>query len=240
LGAVNAGADTRAGAKMSRRSWLAGLLVCALTILVAPEAEAQFSSPDVMAHAIQTVNDLKRDPAFGNARQLIARSSGVMIVPRLYKAGFFVGGSGGEGVLMVHRGPRSWSDPALFYIASASFGLQIGLQQSEMVLIALTRRGLDALLTNGFKFGAGAGITVAMLGSNVEGAVNTGGADIVVWASSSGVYGGLTLEGSVVKPSPDHDRNFYGRPVTTRNILAGRVSAPPTAIQLRNDTATIG
>jgi SH3 domain-containing YSC84-like protein 1 len=63
----------------------------------------------------------------------------------------------------VRHGPRSWSDPAFFYIASASFGLQIGAQQSEMVLIAMTQRGLNALLTNGFKFGASANIAVACL-----------------------------------------------------------------------------
>ena len=226
---------------MSKRFFImVGLLGLALAALPAPRARAQFTTPDVMAHAIQTVGDLKRDRAFGNARQLIERASGVLIVPRLYKAGFFFGGSGGEGVLLVRHGPRSWSDPAFFYIASASFGLQIGVQQSEMVLIAMTRRGLDALLTNGFKFGANAGITVAMLGSNVEGAANTGGADIVVWASSSGVYGGLTLEGSIIRPSPDHDKTFYGRPVTTREILAGRGRAPAAGVQLRNDMAAIG
>jgi lipid-binding SYLF domain-containing protein len=227
-------------AKMLRRSLLGGLSILAVATLTAPHALAQFSGPDVMAHAIQTVNDLRRDPAFGNARRLIERCYGVMIVPRLYKAGFFFGGSGGEGVLMERRGPRAWSDPAFFYIASASFGLQIGLQQSEMILIALSRRGFDALLTNGFKFGANAGIAVAMLGSSAGGAVNTGGADIVVWASSSGVYGGLTLEGSIIKPSPDHDRNYYGRPVTTREILEGRVRAPRSAIRLRDDLAVVG
>jgi SH3 domain-containing YSC84-like protein 1 len=219
---------------------MVGLLGLAFAALSAPQARAQFSTPDVMAHAIQTVGDLKRDPAFGNARQLIQRAHGVLIVPRLYKAGFFFGGSGGEGVLLTRRGPRRWSDPAFFYIASASFGLQIGAQQSEMVLIAMTQRGLNALLTNGFKFGASADIAVAMLGSSAGGAVNTGGADIVVWASTAGVYGGLTLEGSVIKPSPDHDKGLYGRPVTTREILAGRVRAPSSAVQLRNDLATVG
>jgi SH3 domain-containing YSC84-like protein 1 len=226
---------------MSKRFFImAAFLGLAFATLPAPQAAAQFSTPDVMAHAIQTVNDLKRDPAFGNARQLIQRAHGVLIVPRLYKAGFFFGGSGGEGVLLARRGPRSWSDPAFFYIASASFGLQIGAQQSEMVLIALTQRGLNALLTNGFKFGASADIAVAMLGSSAGGAVNTGAADIVVWASTAGVYGGLTLEGSVIKPSPDHDKTLYGRPVTTRDILSGRARAPASAARLRADLATVG
>ena len=226
---------------MSKRSWLAGLLILAFAAWAAPQAKAQFaSSSDIMAHAIQTVGDLKRDPAFGNAKQLIQRAHGVMIVPRLYKAGFFFGGSGGEGVLMARRGPRTWSDPAFFYIASASFGLQIGVQQSEFILIALTQRGLNALLTNGFKFGANADITVAMLGSNTGAAVNTGGADIVVWASSSGLYGGLTLEGSVIKPLPDRNAKFYGGSVTTRRILTNDVLAPASAVRLREDLATVG
>ncbi len=224
---------------MTRRSALTGLLLFAVTLAIAPATRAQFASQDVMDHAIQTVNDLRRDPAFGNAQRLIQRAHGVLIVPRLYKGGFFFGGSGGEGVLMARRGPRAWSNPAFFYLASASFGLQIGLQQSEMVLIALSQRGLNALLTNGFKFGAGADIAIAMLGSSAEGAATTGGADIVVWASTAGLYGGLTINGSVIKPSPDHDRNFYGRPVTTQEILSDRVVAPQSAARLRYDLAGI-
>lgn len=226
---------------MSRRFGLAGLLLFAFALFAVPAAEAQTASQDVMAHAVQTVNDLKRDPAFGNAQRLIQRARGVMIVPRLYKAGFFIGGSGGEGVLSVRRGPGTWSDPAFFYIASASFGLQIGAQQSEMMLIALTQRGLNALLTNGFKFGATADIAVAMLGSSAEAATTTNaGADIVVWASTAGAYAGLTINGSIIKPSPDHDKGYYGRPATTRQILSGEVRAPGSAARLRDDLASIG
>ncbi len=225
---------------MGKWSRLIGLLGLVLALAAGPVAKAQTASRDVMAHAIQTVNDLRRDPAFGNARRLIAQHGrAVMIVPRLYKAGFFFGGSGGEGVLMIRRGPRAWSDPAFFYIASASFGLQIGLQQSEMILIALSERGVNALLTNGFKFGAGADIAVAMLGSSAQGAATTGGADIVVWASTSGAYAGLTIDGSVIKPSPDHDRGYYGVPVTTGEILSERVRAPASAVRLREDLGSI-
>ncbi|MDQ2802288.1 MAG: lipid-binding SYLF domain-containing protein [Pseudomonadota bacterium] len=226
---------------MSKRFTLIGLLMFVLATIAAPAARAQFASQDVLAHAVQTVNDLKRDRAFGNAQQLIARSRAVMIVPRLYKAGFFFGGSGGEGVLMAKYGPRAWSAPAFFYIASASFGLQIGLQQSEMVLIALTDRGRNALLTNGFKFGATADIAVAMLGSSAEAATTTNaGADIVIWASTAGAYAGLTINGSVVKPSPDHDQSYYGRPVTTREILSNRVRVPVSGARLRADLSTVG
>ena len=92
-----------------------------------------------------------------------------MIAPRIFKAGFFVGGEGGTALLMA-RGVHGWSDPAFYTVASASFGLQIGAQESEMVMFIMSDKALNALMTDKFKIGANAGIAVATLGSTVEGA----------------------------------------------------------------------
>ncbi len=86
-----------------------------------------------MDHAVGTLQDLRRDKEFGNARELLRTARAVLIAPRIFKAGFFVGGEGGTALLMV-RGAHGWSDPAFYTVASASFGLQIGAQESEMIL----------------------------------------------------------------------------------------------------------
>ena len=126
-----------------------------------------------------------------------------------------------------------WSNPAFYALGSASFGLQAGLEQSEAILLVMTQRGVNALLHDQFKIGAQAGIAVATLGSGVEGAVNPGGADIVVWSSSSGVYGGLALDGSIIRPQPEDNARYYGRPLTTSDILFRHIGVAPRANALR-------
>lgn len=202
-------------------------------------APAQPAQLAIIDGARKTLTDLRHDKAFGNAARLMRQARAVMIVPKLLKGGFIVGGEGGEGVLMVH-GRDGWSDPAFYAIGAASFGLQAGVQQSEMILLVMTQRGLDGLLRDEFKIGAQAGIAVATLGSGVEGAI--GGAsppDIVVWSSSTGLYGGLTVDGSIIRAQPDSDAAFYGRRVTSREVLFGHAASPRASI-LRRDMASFG
>lgn len=199
-------------------------------LLAAPVTYAQSDQQAVIDGAQKTLSDLHHDKAFGSARKLLPRARAIMIVPKLLKGGFIVGGEGGGGVLMVRKQDGSWSAPAFYAIGSASFGLQAGLEQSQMVLLVMTQKGVDGLLKDQFKIGAQAGISVATLGSGVEGAI--GGItppDIVVWSSSSGLYGGLTINGSVIRPQPEEDKAFYGRALKTRDILYGNVSSPHAA-----------
>ena len=105
----------------------------------------------------------------------------------------------------------------------------------------MTQKGLNALLRDQFKVGAQAGIAVATLGSGVEGAI--GGAsppDIVVWSSSSGVYAGISLDGSIIRAQPEDDQAYYGRPLTTRDMLLGVVPPAPQATALRRELAGVG
>jgi lipid-binding SYLF domain-containing protein len=201
-------------------SALAAALLLGATFAVTPARASDEQA--VVDHAIGTLQDLRHDKAFGNARTLLHEARAVLIAPRLFKAGFFVGGEGGSAVLMV-RGPGGWSSPAFYTIASASFGLQIGAQTSELVLFVMSDRALHALMQDKFKFGANAGIAVATLGSDVEGATTThAGADIVAWASSSGAYAGISLNGSVVEPNREGDAAYYGRSVTSSDIVLRR------------------
>jgi SH3 domain-containing YSC84-like protein 1 len=189
---------------------------------LAPPLAFAGDNQTVVDHSVGTLQDLRHDKEFGNARELLHRARAVLIAPRLFKAGFFVGGEGGSAVLLV-RGPGGWSSPAFYTIASASFGLQIGAQTSELVLFVMSDRALQALMQDKFKIGANAGIAVATLGSDVEGATTAhAGADIVAWASSSGAYAGISLNGSVVEPSRDDDAAYYGRPLTSSDIVLRR------------------
>lgn len=208
-------------------------------LLTARAAMAATEQQATLEKARLTIDDLKRDPQFGNARDLIHRARAIIIVPNLLKAGFFLGGEGGRGVMLARNG-ADWSPPAFYTLASASFGLQIGLESSELILFIMSQKALSAVLQNQFKIGVGAGITVVTLGSGVEGATTSAaGPDIVTWASSSGAYAGITLNGSVLSPSADDNRAYYGRALTTQQIIAGSADRDPAGAGLRQTLASV-
>ncbi|HEY1961185.1 MAG TPA: lipid-binding SYLF domain-containing protein [Rhizomicrobium sp.] len=203
---------------------------------VAPAQAADEMS--ILAHANATVSDLKRDPVFGNARRTLRNARAVLIVPSLVKGGFIFGAEGGDGVLLA-RMRRGWSAPAFYTLGSASFGLQIGLEQAQLVMFIMSERALRGIEEGKFKLGAGAGLTVITLGASAEAATpaNLAG-DIIVWAVAKGAYGGLTLNGSVIAPQDNTNAEFYRRPVSVNEIVYGRVNNPAAA-QLRANLATV-
>jgi lipid-binding SYLF domain-containing protein len=220
---------------MLRLSRLAASAMLLGAAFAAPMAHAATDQQNLVDRARMTIDDVHRDKAFGNAPDLLHKARAILIVPRLYKGGFFVGGEGGDGVLMA-RVPHGWSEPAFYAIGSASFGLQIGLEQSEVVMFIMSQKALDAVLRNEFKIGANAGLAVVTLGSSVGAATTSAvGADIVVWASSSGAYAGISLDGSIIKSRPDWDRDYYGRSVTTRDIIFRSQANNPGAAGLRGE-----
>ncbi|HWM62049.1 MAG TPA: lipid-binding SYLF domain-containing protein [Rhizomicrobium sp.] len=167
-------------------------------------AQAESDKAELLRHANQTVNHLRSDPAFGTARTMLQGAEAVYIVPKLVKGGFIFGAEGGDGVLL-HRTGHGWSTPRFYGMGSASFGLQIGLQQAELVFIINSRRALRGIEKGELKLGAGAGITVVTLSGGAEGATTAHGGDIVVWTSGTGAYAGLTFNGTVIKQDKDEN-----------------------------------
>jgi lipid-binding SYLF domain-containing protein len=152
--------------------------------------------------ANRTVDNLKHDPAFGTARTMLQNARAVYIVPKLVKGGFIFGAEGGDGVLL-RRAGHGWSEPRFYGMGSASFGLQAGLEQAQLVFIINSDAALRGIEKGNVKLGAGAGLTVVNLSSGAEGATTSHGGDIVVWTSGSGAYAGLTFNGSVIKEDKD-------------------------------------
>ena len=182
---------------------LAAASVLALTIFALP-AQAAGDKGELLGNADRTVTHLKHDPAFATASRMMAGARAIYIVPKLVKGGFIFGAEGGEGVL-VRRTGKGWGEPKFYDMGSASFGLQVGLEQAELIFIINSDRALSGIEHGNFKLGAGAGLTVVNLSSGAEGATTAHGGDIVVWTSGSGAYAGLTFNGSVI--SPDKDMN---------------------------------
>ncbi|MDE2334971.1 MAG: lipid-binding SYLF domain-containing protein [Rhodospirillales bacterium] len=156
---------------------------------------------------------------------LLKKAKAVMVCPRIFKASFIVGGSGG-GCVLVGRsatgatGPAAWSGPAFYGIGSGSFGLQAGVQDSEVVLVVETDKGLRSLLDSHFKFGADAGVAVAAYGAGVQGAVTPAlTADIVAFSSNRGLFAGVALDGSVLSTRSEWNQSYYGQALSAQQIV---------------------
>jgi lipid-binding SYLF domain-containing protein len=199
------------------------VFTAAFAVATAVQASEQ---SDLIAKATRVAVHMKSDPAFGAAQNMLRDARAVLIVPSLVKGGFIFGAEGGNGVLLGRTGPHSWSSPAFCAMGSASFGLQIGLQKAEIVMLIMSDRALRGIQHDHFKIGAGAGITAITLSSGAEGATSGRGGDIVVWTSGTGAYGGLTFNGSAIKPLHDWNRDYYGRRTSVAEILSNSVRNP--------------
>jgi len=170
-----------------------------------------------------------------SARDLLHRARGVMIIPTLVKGGFIVGGQGGTGLLLSRdQKTGSWSYPAFYAMGAGSFGLQIGLEVSKIMLIIMNDKALNAMMQDEFKIGAEAGIAVVTLGAGAESSTTAaGGADIYALAESAGLFGGIAIQGGIVKPRVEQDHAYYHRNVTAQDIVLRRAAKNPGAENLR-------
>ena len=199
----------------------AGLGAAALGSVTSRLANAAPTSDQIelVRRADIVLDEARHDPEFGDSRRLFRTARGVMVVPNLVKGGFFVGGEGGNGVLMARHGDR-WSNPAFYTLASASFGLQIGLEVAEVVLFVMSGRALNAWMRDEVRLGGQAGLTVLVIGSNASASTTANlNVDVIAWAKSRGAYAGLTLEGSIIKPRNEWNTAYYGRPISPEQVL---------------------
>jgi lipid-binding SYLF domain-containing protein len=198
-----------------------GLGAAALGTFAAKTAMAAPTSDQIelVRKSNVVLEEARHDPEFGNSGDLFRTAKGVMVVPSLVKGGFFVGGEGGNGILMARHGDQ-WSYPAFYVLASASFGLQIGLEVAEVVLFVMSDRALHAWMTNEVRLGGGAGLTVLVIGSNASVSATThANVDVIAWAKAKGAYAGITLDGSIIRPRNEWNTAYYGRPMTPSQIM---------------------
>jgi lipid-binding SYLF domain-containing protein len=189
-------------------------------------AEQQQRLVDRSTLAAQDVLDWRQNG--DQAQRFLANAHGVVICPSIFRMSFIFGGSGGGCVLLARDGAGSWSAPAFYSMGSGSFGLQAGVQDAELMMFIMTRRGLTAIMDSHFKFGANASLTFATLGTGMEGATTTAlRADIVAVEKSSGLFAGLSLQGSMLSPDSVGNRAYYNQPVGVEDIaVAMRVNNP--------------
>src|SRR5262245_13907229 len=164
--------------------------------------------------AAQTVANFTADPNLTWFREHAREARGLLICSMVVKAGFILGGSGGRCVL-VTRSDQGFAGPAFYTIGTASIGFQAGVQRSEIILLAMTQKAVDSLMTSTLKLGAGASVSAGPVGAGT-GATTT---DFVSFSRSSGIYGGVNVSGSSIRPTTDFNTAFYGKALSPIDII---------------------
>ena len=175
------------------------------------------------------VNEIMNTPDQGIPGSIMKQATCVAVVPGLKKGAFVFGGQYGQGVVTCRTG-HGWSAPAFIRMAGGSFGLQIGGQDTDLVLVAVNDRGMQDLLSSKFKIGADAAAAAGPVGRNTQASTNlTLKSELLTYSRSRGVFAGIDLDGTVVSQNADDTEAYYGTPHTFDQILKGNVLPPESS-----------
>jgi len=215
------------------------LLLCFLTPILsaAQDTKAQdTSAPESNTKASGRVeaagtvlDEIQAAPDQRIPEEILGSAECVAVVPSLLNAGFVFGGRYGRGVASC-RTEKGWSAPACFTIGGGSFGLQIGGQATDVVMLIMNKGGMDNLLSSKFKLGGDASAAAGPVGRHA--AADTDWkmrAQVLTYSRSRGLFAGLELSGAVIKQDKDSTRDFYGRMVPFKTSLKGDIEAPKSA-----------
>jgi lipid-binding SYLF domain-containing protein len=216
-------------ASPSGRGLLASIVLAVFVgMMPAPAGSGDFAEQQLLVDKAKlTLEAFTADPSLKDAlRDLGPQAKALFVIPQFMRGAFIFGGAGGSGVLLVREDKTGkWSQPVFYNIGSASFGLQVGGDVSEIVLVVRTKKGLEEFYLNDFKLGANTGMAVGPVGGGAS--VHGIAADIVSYAKKKGVFAGIAVEGATVTVSNDSNTAYYGKAVRpTDIILKGDVSNP--------------
>lgn len=187
------------------------------------------ATTDRMDHAGRVLNEIMAAPDNGIPEEVLEHAKCIAVVPHMLKGGFVFGAENGRGVASC-RTAKGWSAPAFFAITGGSWGLQIGMEGVDLVMIIQNERGMQRLLQSKFQVGADASAAAGPVGRHA--AANTDWkleAEILSYSRAKGAFAGLTIDGASIRHDEDSTRAIYGHNATTRSILTGHVAAPASA-----------
>jgi lipid-binding SYLF domain-containing protein len=170
-------------------------------------------------------------PDKGIPGDLLDKAECVGIIPGLKKAGLGLGGKYGKGIVMCRQGKKGWSAPSFVTIEGGSVGFQIGVQQTDVVMLIMNRKGVDKLIGDKFTLGADASVAAGPVGRDASAQTNARlDAEILTYSRAKGLFAGVALNGATFRPDKDGIRDFYGKDIATRAILLeGAVALPEEA-----------
>ena len=216
-------------AAMTIRSLVVEVALCGAVVLAflnpACAEDRQESLRRVQASA-DVLNAIMAAPDKGIPLDIMDSALCVGVIPSLKKGGFVFGAEYGKGMATC-RTASGWSAPAPFKVAGGSWGLQIGAQEVDLVMLVMNKKGMDRLLSSKFKLGADASVAAGPVGRHVEGETDWKmGAEVLTYSRAHGLFAGVTLNGAVIEQDGDSTHALYGADPSFRDILQGTVKAP--------------
>ena len=191
------------------------------------------SQKELLVKAQATLESMLSNPDYPSLLNLATRAKAILIVPRMLKLSFLLGGHGGSGVLLARGADNKWSNPAFYTIGGINYGFQIGGQSSELILTVMSEKGLRALLDHELTLGADAGASIGSIGRGAYAATGLGqDADVYAFARSEGLYVGISLDGTIITPDGGWNKAFYGEGATPDAILIEQKFTSPNAEKL--------
>jgi lipid-binding SYLF domain-containing protein len=173
-------------------------------------------------------------------QDLLDKSYCVIVYPSVKKAAFIVGASYGRGVMSCRTGANwdgPWSAPTMMALEGGSFGLQIGLQGTDFVILVMNDRGANAILSSKVKLGADASAAAGPKGREAEADTDASmRAEMLTYSRAKGLFAGISLEGSTVRPDGDDNTKIYGHAVDAKTIVREGSVAAPASAKLMIDT----
>lgn len=211
---------------MRTKAWL---LLIGLTCVIGVPLTAAQAEPDRLREAAAVVRALRTAPDKGIPEQLWERADCVVVIPSMKKAAFIVGGEYGRG-MMSCRSANGWSAPLFMQLMKGSWGLQIGGEAVDLVLLVMNRKGVDSLLDNKVSLGVDASVAAGPVGrtgsASTDAVLN---AQILSYSRSKGLFAGIDLSGGVLQPDKGANQDFYRRPVAARDVLFGSMTTTDVA-----------
>jgi lipid-binding SYLF domain-containing protein len=184
-----------------------------------------------ISDAAQVLKEINAAPDKGIPRDLWEKASCVMVVPSLKKAAFVIGGEYGKG-LMSCRHDRVWSAPVFMQIGKGSWGLQIGAQSIDLVLLVMNDGGMQKLLKNKVSLGAEASVAGGPVGRDARAATDVQlKAEILSYSRTQGLFAGINLSGGIVKPDGDDNTDLYGASLSPADVVSGTTVAAPAVTE---------
>lgn len=224
-------ANRRAYEKGVVMRWMATFLTLTMTVtpLMADdnskEKDRLLNCGTVMREILNVPDDIPQD--------LLAKAECVIVYPSVLKAAFIVGGSYGRGAMACRTGTNftgPWSAPSMMALEGGSFGFQIGGQATDFVLLVMNDRGAHSILNSKVKLGADAAVAAGPKGRNLQ--ANTDAslrAEVLTYSRSRGLFAGVSLEGSTVRPDDDANERIYGKKLSAEDIIFKGVVRVPRA-----------
>jgi SH3 domain-containing YSC84-like protein 1 len=212
---------------------IASLVSLGIAFAVAPAARAQdpAMTPDKrLDNATASITEVMNAPDKGIPRDLYNKARCVVIIPDVLKAAFIFGGKYGRGYVSCRNSSGRFGSPASIRIEGGSYGLQIGGSSTDVYMLIMNKSGMRKLLSDKFTIGGEAQATAGPVGRNTS--ANTDillHSEIISWSRSRGLFAGVSLEGSTLRPDNSENEKLYGEKISNRRILSGEAPTPPAA-----------